>query len=72
MKKLLTLLGSVALIATTSAAVIACGGTRSEQRTEDKNEKNSFNSKSKKRGFRLIKSNFIRYFRCVIWKSYWN
>ncbi|WP_434324074.1 lipoprotein [Mycoplasma capricolum] len=39
MKKLLTLLGSVTLIATTSAAVIACGGTRSEQRTEDKNER---------------------------------
>ncbi|WP_434324330.1 lipoprotein [Mycoplasma capricolum] len=39
MKKLLTLLGSVTLIATTSAAVIACGGTRNEQRTEDKNER---------------------------------
>ncbi|KEZ19101.1 lipoprotein [Mycoplasma capricolum subsp. capricolum] len=39
MKKLLTLLGSVTLITTTSAAVIACGGTRSEQRTEDKNER---------------------------------
>ncbi|WP_434333786.1 lipoprotein [Mycoplasma capricolum subsp. capricolum] len=38
MKKLLTLLGSVTLIATTSAAVIACGGTRSEQRTEDKKD----------------------------------
>ncbi|KIM14212.1 lipoprotein [Mycoplasma capricolum] len=39
MKKLLTLLGSVVLITTTSAAVIACGGTRNEQRTEDKNER---------------------------------
>ncbi|WP_434338025.1 lipoprotein [Mycoplasma capricolum] len=40
MKKLLTLLGSVTLIVTTSAAVIACGATRSEQRnTEDKKGK---------------------------------
>ncbi|WP_434329237.1 lipoprotein [Mycoplasma capricolum subsp. capricolum] len=39
MKKLLTLLGLVTLITTTSAAVIACGGTRSEQKTEDKKEK---------------------------------
>ncbi|WP_434334314.1 lipoprotein [Mycoplasma capricolum subsp. capricolum] len=39
MKKLLTLLGSVTLIATTSAAVIACGGTRSEQKVaEDKKD----------------------------------
>ncbi|WP_369024592.1 lipoprotein [Mycoplasma capricolum] len=40
MKKLLTLLGLVTLITTTSAAVIACGGTRSEQRnTKDKKGK---------------------------------
>ncbi|WP_243728825.1 lipoprotein [Mycoplasma capricolum] len=39
MKKLLTLLGSVTLIATTSVAVISCGGTRSEQKTTDTKEK---------------------------------
>ncbi|WP_434342918.1 lipoprotein [Mycoplasma capricolum] len=49
MKKLLTLLGSVTLITTTSAAVIACGGTRSEQRnTEDKKGKEDKSEKEKK------------------------
>ncbi|WP_434325384.1 lipoprotein [Mycoplasma capricolum] len=49
MKKLLTLLGSVTLIATTSAAVIACGGTRSEQKiTEDKKGKEDKSEEEKK------------------------
>ncbi|WP_230589460.1 lipoprotein [Mycoplasma capricolum] len=39
MKKLLTLLGLVTLIATTSVAVIACGGTRSEQKITDTEKK---------------------------------
>ncbi|QVK01971.1 lipoprotein [Mycoplasma mycoides subsp. capri] len=37
MKKLLTILGSVGLVATTSAAVIACGD-KSQQKAPDKKE----------------------------------
>ncbi|WP_434343622.1 lipoprotein [Mycoplasma sp. 06067-C1-B144P-99-0482-3] len=37
MKKLLTILGSVGLVATTSAAVIACGN-KTSQKTPDKKE----------------------------------
>ncbi|QVK08516.1 lipoprotein [Mycoplasma mycoides] len=39
MKKLLTILGSVGLVATTSAAVIACGD-KSQQKAPDKQEEN--------------------------------
>ncbi|MCK8462095.1 lipoprotein [Mycoplasma capricolum subsp. capricolum] len=57
MKKLLTLLGSVTLITTTSAAVIACGGTRNEQRTEDKNERKLvLTQKAKKEVSDLLKA----------------
>ncbi|ADR24642.1 putative lipoprotein [Mycoplasma leachii PG50] len=57
MKKLLTLLGSVTLIATTSAAVIACGGTRSEQKTTDTKEKDDKEkSKEKKEEFKSVLS----------------
>ncbi|PTD31407.1 lipoprotein [Mycoplasma leachii] len=57
MKKLLILLGSVTLIATTSAAVIACGGTRSEQKTTDTKEKDDKEkSKEKKEEFKSVLS----------------
>ncbi|WP_434343953.1 lipoprotein [Mycoplasma sp. 06067-C1-B144P-99-0482-3] len=61
MKKLLTLLGSVTLIATTSAVVIACGGTRSEQKTtdtkgKDDKEKSKEKKEEKKEEFKLVLS----------------
>ncbi|KKW61393.1 lipoprotein [Mycoplasma capricolum] len=57
MKKLLTLLGSVTLIATTSAAVIACGGTRSEQKvTEDKKDDKTEKTKEEKKEFKSVLS----------------
>nr|VZK65732.1 hypothetical protein MF5292_00911 [Mycoplasma feriruminatoris]VZR75873.1 hypothetical protein MF5294_00907 [Mycoplasma feriruminatoris]VZR98684.1 hypothetical protein MF5293_00905 [Mycoplasma feriruminatoris] len=41
MKKLLTMLGSIALIATTSAAVVACGGKNPSQSSEKQPSENS-------------------------------
>ncbi|WFQ92238.1 hypothetical protein MFERI14815_00856 [Mycoplasma feriruminatoris] len=41
MKKLLTMLGSIALIATTSAAVVACGGKNPPQSSEKQPSENS-------------------------------
>ncbi|WP_434342916.1 lipoprotein [Mycoplasma capricolum] len=58
MKKLLTLLGSVTLITTTSAAVIACGGTRSEQRNTD-TEKKDDKEKSKEE-FKSVLSDEVK------------
>ncbi|ACU78550.1 lipoprotein [Mycoplasma mycoides] len=47
MKKLLTILGSVGLVATTSAAVIACGD-KSQQKAPDKKDEKKDIEKSKK------------------------
>ncbi|WP_434342915.1 lipoprotein [Mycoplasma capricolum] len=55
MKKLLTLLGSVVLVTTTSAVVIACGGTRNEQRTEGTERKLVLTQKAKKEVSDLLK-----------------
>ncbi|AQU77607.1 hypothetical protein BVA24_03075 [Mycoplasma capricolum subsp. capripneumoniae] len=40
MKKLLTLLGSVCLIASTSAAVVACGNTETKDKTRNSSSEN--------------------------------
>ncbi|QVJ95489.1 lipoprotein [Mycoplasma mycoides] len=48
MKKLLTILGSVGLVATTSAAVIACGD-KTPQKTPDKKEEKSADSKKEEK-----------------------
>ncbi|QVK08518.1 lipoprotein [Mycoplasma mycoides] len=48
MKKLLTILGSVGLVATTSTAVIACGD-KTSQKTPDKKEEKSADSKKEEK-----------------------
>ncbi|WP_434329236.1 lipoprotein [Mycoplasma capricolum subsp. capricolum] len=61
MKKLLTLLGSVTLITTTSVAVIACGGTRSEQKTTDTEKKDDKEkSKEEKEEFKSVLSDEVK------------
>ncbi|KEZ19102.1 lipoprotein [Mycoplasma capricolum subsp. capricolum] len=62
MKKLLTLLGSVVLITTTSAAVIACGGTRSEQKvTKDKKDDKTEKAKEEeKEEFKSVLSDEVK------------
>ncbi|WP_434334315.1 lipoprotein [Mycoplasma capricolum subsp. capricolum] len=62
MKKLLTLLGSVALITTTSAAVIACGGTRSEQKVAEdkKDDKTEKTKEEEKEEFKSVLSDEVK------------
>ncbi|QVJ95491.1 lipoprotein [Mycoplasma mycoides] len=49
MKKLLTILGSVGLVATTSAAVIACGDKTSQKTPDKKEEEKSADSKKEEK-----------------------